>query len=219
MIIILGLHRSGSSCLAGVLHRLGVYMGSDFRGCEPDGGYEDRQLSRLCERAMRFPYLNPRQSITQFAENARGWVVRHNSSAEVVGAKYPHLCHYVRSLESLTTLKIVHASRPLEESIQSLIKRSGKRQSHKQLENVQRFLWQQKTEFLDEYAAKVDGCSHYTVEYDQLLNWPRQTISELAEWLGLNCDIADAVTYVKPSKRRIFPVGQESLRQRVAPGR
>lgn len=204
MIIILGLHRSGSSCLAGVLHRLGVYMGSDFRGCEPDGGYEDGQLARLCERAMRFPYLNPRQTITQFAENARGWLVRHYAACDKlqiasVGAKYPHLCYYVRSLELITeSLTIVHAYRPLEESIRSLIKRSGKRHSHKQLENVQKFLWQQKNEYLDK-------CTHYTVEYDKLLAEPRRTIGKLADQLALLGDIADAVAYVKPSKRRIFP--------------
>src|SRR5690606_19794006 len=55
-VAVVGLHSSGSSCLAGVLHHLGVHMGNTFTRSKFNGiGYEAVSLAKLCERAVPFP--------------------------------------------------------------------------------------------------------------------------------------------------------------------
>lgn len=212
MIVILGLHRSGSSCLAGVLHRLGVYMGENFSGCEPDGGYEDGYFARLCERSMRFPSVQQNVSISQFAENAKGWLLRHKGERKVVGIKYPHLCLFVRSLELLEPLVVIHSSRSLEDSMLSLIRRCGKRYSTTALENHQRLLWLMKNDYLEKHE-------HYTVDYNELVESPHKVISNLGVYLitkgiDINCEILSAVDYVDPSRRHIGKTPQEGYGKR-----
>ncbi len=58
-VAVIGLHRSGSSCLAGVLHNLGVHMGEMLTGYEPTGGFEAAELMRICESAYPFPSTEP----------------------------------------------------------------------------------------------------------------------------------------------------------------
>ena len=54
-VAVIGLHRLGSSALAGVLHKLGVHLGNQLGGYEPTGGFEAITLAHLCERAYPFP--------------------------------------------------------------------------------------------------------------------------------------------------------------------
>src|ERR1700694_5559510 len=58
-VAVIGLHRSGSSCLAGVLHNLGVHMGDELIGYEPTGGFEATGLAAVCEAAYPFPNTEP----------------------------------------------------------------------------------------------------------------------------------------------------------------
>ena len=55
-IVVLGLHRSGSSCLAMMLHKLGIHMGKNLVGIEGvrGGGGEAADLMKICEKAMPF---------------------------------------------------------------------------------------------------------------------------------------------------------------------
>jgi len=52
---VLGPHRSGSSCVAMLLHHLGVHMGNELGGYEGTGGGEAKGLADICESVMRFP--------------------------------------------------------------------------------------------------------------------------------------------------------------------
>jgi hypothetical protein len=56
---VLGPHRSGTSCVAMVMHHLGVHMGNELGGYEATGGGEAIGLANLCENAMRFPAIEP----------------------------------------------------------------------------------------------------------------------------------------------------------------
>ena len=59
-VAIIGLHSSGSSCVAGVLYHLGVHLGNHlggYYGNDPNGacGFEAVGLAQLCEAAIPFP--------------------------------------------------------------------------------------------------------------------------------------------------------------------
>jgi len=54
-LIVLGMHRSGTSALAGAAHRLGVAVGSDILEAQDDnvrGYYEQRAILDLHERLL-----------------------------------------------------------------------------------------------------------------------------------------------------------------------
>ncbi len=68
---VLGPHRSGTSCVAMVMHHLGVHMGNELGGYEATGGGEAIGLANLCEKAMRFPAIDPKIPDGQLASNSR----------------------------------------------------------------------------------------------------------------------------------------------------
>ena len=54
-VLVLGMHRSGTSALARGLEMLGVYLGNDFLSPQPDnptGYWEDRNIYELNERLL-----------------------------------------------------------------------------------------------------------------------------------------------------------------------
>ena len=54
-VLVLGMHRSGTSALARGLQMLGVYLGNDFLSPQPDnptGYWEDRNIFELNERLL-----------------------------------------------------------------------------------------------------------------------------------------------------------------------
>ena len=216
VVVVVGLHRSGSSCLAGVLAKLGVHFGHKFVGCEPDGGHESADVARFCEHAMRYPGTRLAWSWDRIARTLLGLIGARRSEApgRAVGIKYPHLCALARPLvEAMADrILIVHASRPLDESIASLIRRDGKRKPHEQLASVQRWLWDRKAELLATPGLRV-----LTVEYDDLIHDTAGQVSQLVEFLGVDppaAAIAEAVGYVDPGRRHIAPAAnpaQQSL--------
>ena len=192
-VAVIGLHRSGSSCMAGVLHKLGVYMGDRLGGYEPSGGFEARGLARLCERAYPFP-TTTRSMDDEVLGNA---MARHvagvrasglNRGCQAVGGKYPHLAAMGDVLTRVVgdSLRVIHIDRPLEESVASLQARSRKASgwlavSDEQAEAVQRFLWDRKRELL----ARVE---HLTVRYHDLVDDPAREVERIVDFLGIDPD-------------------------------
>ncbi len=129
---VLGPHRSGTSCVAMVMHHLGVHMGNELGGYEATGGGEAIGLANLCEKAMRFPAIDPKIPDGQIAKQLKAWVVTRKAEAirdrTVAGGKYPHLCRFANHLyEALgNSLRIIAVDRPIEASIRSLQDRSSR---------------------------------------------------------------------------------------------
>lgn len=204
-VMVLGLHRSGSSCLGGVLARLGVHMGNTFVGCEPDGGYEARDLANMCERALPFPSCTQVVPDDRFRENLRAFIRARNREAvkmgTICGGKYPHMCVFAPLAEQLCgdNLRVVHIERPLEESIASLRRRHPQHPRPEMLDNVQSMLYERKNAFLKSTAAPV-----INLTYADLVNDTRAQVARLAEFLPIACDEHKqylACEYVKPTMK------------------
>jgi hypothetical protein len=199
-VIIVGLHRSGSSLLANVLRKLGVYMGDKFGGCESDGGGEAIEILRICERAMPFPQMRLRMTPHNIKSQFATFVKKQWDTTEsLCGAKYPHFCVFAPYFTEIckARLHVIHAQRSLEHSIASLVKRSGKRHDHQKLENLQGFLWQEKNRFLK-------TTPHLTVQYDEMIDDPAAPMRAIVEHLKLevsDAQIKAALNYVQPHKR------------------
>jgi len=189
-VAVVGLHRSGSSCLAGVLHKLGVYMGQRLGGYEASGGYEAQGLAALCERAFPFPgverRVEERELRDALARHIRHVHARAQQLGRLAGGKYPHLCAMGAALQAICAdqLKVIHIDRPLEVSIESLRRRSrrarGRLQiSDEQAEIVQRWLWAHKQRWLP-------GIPHLRVSYDELCASPAVQVARIIDYLGLS---------------------------------
>ena len=204
-VAVIGLHRSGSSCTAMMLHKLGVNMGDRLGGYESmhGGGGEAVGLASICERACRFPS-------TAIKDNARlhrelfSWVQKRRSRAggAPVGGKYPHLCAMGDALKAACGdgLRVVHCDRPLDESIDSLKRRSRKCSgwlavSDEEAEAVQRWLWHKKADFLD--SMPKDAVLR--VEYERLMSSPAEIVDEMISFLALSPtrdQVKNAVSHV-----------------------
>ena len=121
-VCVMGLHRSGSSCVAMMLHKLGVHMGNELTGWEGvrGGGGEASGLAHVCETAMPFPESTPRCWSGTIQASLLQWIRDRQQEAyyqrTLVGGKYPHLCAFGSLLETTLKgrMKVIHTSRPLK---------------------------------------------------------------------------------------------------------
>lgn len=208
-VAIIGLHRSGSSSLAGAVHKLGVHMGDRLGGYESSGGFEAVGLSRLCEQAFPFPST----TLTMPSGLLRHQLSRHvrhvqksaRDRGKIAGGKYPHLCAMGEDLKAVCGdgLRCIHINRPIEESIASLVTRSRTMTgrlaaSDQQVREVQQWLWKEKQEFLKHNT-------HLQVEYHDLLASPGKQIDRIARFLGLKPTRRErqaAIDHIRPAFAR-----------------
>lgn len=206
-VAVVGLHRSGSSCVAMMLHKLGINMGDKLGGYEGrnGGGGEAVGLARICERVVRFPKVGISDTV-KCQHMLAGWIEERKKKANgrLFGGKYPHLCAMGPMLAytvGFGKLRVIHCDRPLEDSIDSLKRRSRQCTgwlaiTDQQAEEVQRWLWQEKQEFL----AMMPAETVLDVRYDRVLDDPGSVVNEICDFLGHTPtpqQIEAAVSHVK----------------------
>jgi len=137
-IAVLGLHSSGSSCMAGVLYHLGFYLGKEligYYGNNPQGdcGFEAVGLAGICEAAIPFPATESKWKRGKKWNRLKGFLNSKRREAynlsTVAAGKYPQLCQFGKQLVNLCGehLYIVAIDRPIRDSIRSLQKRDSKK--------------------------------------------------------------------------------------------
>lgn len=193
--LVVGLHASGSSCLATCLHKAGVHMGNAF-AYRPDSG-EAISVAKMMEEHMPFPSVELRDEDGLRKKMLR-WMTMKAKEHKHAGMKYPHLCATARLVSDAFDLRVVHIDRPLEDSVESLKRREPSR-TPAAIERVQRFLHDEKTKFL----STVD---HVTVDYYSLLERPGDELARALKHVGLkasNASMAQAVAHVDASRRHV----------------
>jgi hypothetical protein len=140
VIVVLGNHRSGTSCVAGVLHHLGVPMGAVLPAGvnNPVGQFEDSEFlelhrailgervqGRIVNEAWHWPKPEPTES--QRAAYA-SLVAGRCKARSVWGVKDPRLCFFAPmllfgALPSDTDLRCVHVHRAPKAAAASLAAR------------------------------------------------------------------------------------------------
>lgn len=209
---VIGLHRSGSSVTAGILHRLGVHMGNrligyENRGGRGTGGFEAHGLAMICEQAYPFPTIERAVPIETTRRRLRDWIDARQREAAwrgtIMGGKYPHLCFMIDLLLELEPeSRFIHIDRPIEESIRSLVDRSANargwlRATPEQCERLQRALWEAKTRAI----ARLPSDRVVTIRYADLTESPDSSVASLVRFLGLAVaeqQLSAAAGLVKP---------------------
>ena len=199
LVAILGLHSSGSSCLAGVLQALGVYLGTGLNG---PWGFEQNDFANICNRAIPRPEYRRVLPPLEVKGAFSAWldVMRQESPARTIGAKHPKLLALIPELEAAYAgpVRYVHIERPLEHSITSLIRREQTRVPDLDpaaLRNHQIALWEIKLVVL---AARPN----LTLDYYDLMARPDAVIHALVDYLELNptaAQLAEARARIRPT--------------------
>ncbi len=210
---VLGPHRSGTSCVAMIMHHLGVHMGNELGGYEATGGGEAIGLAKLCEKAMRFPNTDPTIPDQQLTRQLKNWIVARKAEANrdstVAGAKYPHLCRFVEHLHAGlgNSLRIIAVDRPIEASIRSLKNRSGKHRGQwfaaddKQCEQLQHSLLDHRERFI----ASHPEVPVHRIDFAKLTEDPETEIHALVAFLGImptTEELDSAIAHVNPDLRK-----------------
>ena len=206
---ILGLHSSGSSCLAGCLwHTNQVYMGKTlvgYYGTTPgkDCGYEALGMARILQSANKGWDAQMSRKRELLWHQVKQWIDQKKGEAArqgmIAAVKHPLLCGVPDQLtNSKSKLKLVISERPIEDSIKSIVKRQPN-VDPVLLDRHQRWL-QQGKELL---KSRHD---HVSVDYYDLLEDPIKSLEPVFEFLDLEVakDVLNKIkTHVQKKMRHV----------------
>ena len=132
MVAVMGPFSSGTSAIAGVLHRLGVAMGTSFEA--PDatnysGHYEAKELAIMCRQMFQEPWMTERCNSTERQSLLRVWAMIHTRSnlhkSSIVGGKHPSFCLMGNELtQAWNEPVVVSVERDENEICSSLLRRN-----------------------------------------------------------------------------------------------
>jgi hypothetical protein len=202
-VIVTGMHRSGTSMMAGLLMKCGLYLGNNLIGIlhdNPKGHFEDRNFMRINAEifeanAGRWGMppkkieIVPPKLINQMRAFVGMW-----PKDRPVGWKDPRACLTVqiwRGLIEPESLKVVHIKRPAMEIAHSLKKRNKFR--------IQKSLDLTKF-YLDRFYKNVDGIPYIETSYHDYFNDWRSTLGSVCEFIGLRIpkDIKPITDFIEP---------------------
>jgi Uncharacterized protein conserved in bacteria len=205
--IVFGAHSSGTSCVAGVLHHLGVSMGNrliGYYGNNPETlcGFEDADLAAICMRAVPITFNSVRIPLAHVEEQLRQWIQkRKQDHGLAVGGKHPLLCLFGDSLYRICgdSMRAVFVERPLESSIRSIISRPDVRclDIDKVITHMH-WLDSEKRKFRESLPNEIKT----VVSYEDLVADPEKHVRGIVEFLDYlpsEEQIKKAIYYVKPS--------------------
>jgi hypothetical protein len=215
-VLVLGNHRSGSSCLAGVLHKLGVNMGDRMLGAHPsnpDGHYEDWDFLHLNDRvvgAWKNPLVyqvddNPMYDLPALPPVYRKMytaLIELRNTKGLWGIKDPRLCITARYFRDLLDAPyIIEISRNREQIISSLMRRDG--MSNDEAIGIVRTYTRELNETISEYLSDL-RVEHLEIQFDDLCYNPNEVVLRIQNFLGEEFSpgaISQAVSHVNPSHR------------------
>jgi hypothetical protein len=193
-VAVLGLYRSGSTAVAGVLNHLGVDMGPPFF----HNFYESAWLSQKLRVWWNEPEITEKTSASKRVRILKQWIQKQESKgSKCIGMKHPLLSLCGPDLVAAwgSSVRFVWTCRPLEKSINSLVKLNWWNSSKS--EQTQRSLWAATTNF---FADR----EHLRIDFAQMMAEPRQQVLRLVEYLGLKPtaeQLAAATNYIQPTSK------------------
>jgi tetratricopeptide (TPR) repeat protein len=202
IIVVLGPRCGGTSAVAGVLHHLGVYMGTEFSLAyrELTESWEDSGLHQLCSRAFSEPGDLLQMDAGVLEAKLRSWADHHRRAARLAGrppgAKDPCLCLAVDFIrDTWGPIVPVVVDRPFAKVVSSLNRLGWLPDEQERAESTARLI-----------AARdlaLAGAKTIRVDFEELRATPSVVIRRLAEDLGLEVTEAQvqaaADNVVKPA--------------------
>ena len=193
-IIILGTPRSGTSCIAGILHNLGIHMGYRLKcgdAWNPIGYYQDEDIEAILHKYLG-DWQFPKWTTMQTSAEVKQWAQNRAEENRVWGVKSNRLVYYLQSfLEGAGPTKIILTKRNIEHSKASWQARSGDEPDP--VINI-----------AEAIPAALDACGvkpDLIVDYDHLVENPIFGVTKIARVCGVKVNV-DAINIVRKDYRR-----------------
>jgi hypothetical protein len=195
-IIIVGPGRCGTSCVAGVLHHLGVFVGLRLVGADatnPFGHFEDCEFLQLNAALLRQGL-----SHAEWAQRVRQLIAKRRALGVPWGWKDPRTCNLLRDyLEFFNDPKFVRCVRPADQIEASVVRAYGDRGWTPDQAYTLRSRREQE---LDRY---LPWYRYIEIDFDRLRQSREETVRSLVQFCGLGTvsaeRICSAVEFIRPS--------------------
>lgn len=216
-VIVLGMHRSGTSMIAGILYYLGVYMGEQLMIEDPitgptleqpHGYYEDREFMGINTHLLTnarggWENVPDRDQLLTICKsnnpNLDSLIKKRNEDHSVWGFKDPRvsltLLAYIHRLKSL---KVVLVTRNREDVIKSLLRREkwlNPNRANKLYDDYYHHIWSNLKDFNVDYL---------TISFKGMTKNSRFHIERIVGYLGLEPTLEQyqrALTHIRPEIR------------------
>lgn len=217
-VIIIGPHKSGTSAVAGVVHRLGVSMGNNLEPANesnPLGHFEDQDFINLNNDLLKRAggaWHTPPSSLT-IEQNADPILndiremleVKARQGGHIWGWKDPRTCLtlgvYVKLMQSPY---IIVVDRDPKDTAASLYKRDKADKSYNCTKEYALKLTEYYMQEAEQTIARSNGLNVTTINYEKMLKNPKRAVRKILRLLPINPtaeDIEKAAAHVKPSKK------------------
>ena len=200
-ILVVGIHRSGTSAAAGVLFHLGVPMGKEFlppMHQNPKGFFEDLKLMRI-QDAMIGDWRNPspRGLHPNYVQ-----AIRERSKQPLWGFKYPRTCYTLPIFCEVFQgkVKILHIVRPREDVILSLATRDLTMESATRVHDIYDINKKKNLE-----KAEKQGIPILTIRYDDMVDDSVRIVDTIRKFVypdGRDINMETAINFIDPLLRR-----------------
>jgi len=189
-IVVLGCFRSGTSAVAGILHHLGVFMGSEFdefTSHNKSGYWEDLEFKNF-HKKMELSSFNEKDR-----ENYEKLIRSRQVNFELWGLKDPLLCLFLDEfLNNLQDqVKLIVCDRNQEKIAQSMCNVLGNQDNYKNFLKLANF-------YVNSMNKQVYKCKipFLRVDHEKLIQQTSETIKEICNFLNLEYK-QQAFDYVK----------------------
>ena len=189
IIPVLGAYRSGSSCVAGILHKLGIFMGTKLtrrQGRIPRGVYEPKWLgeqlktmwderSLWCGKPQNIWPSNKRINVL------KEWINSALAKRNIAGFKHPLLCLSINDIIMASDghdIKAIRLLRNVDDSVASSRHVGFARNGNACRACI--------CKLIDIRDSAISNIEHFDINYDNLINEPHVVIAELINFIGIN---------------------------------
>ena len=184
-VVVLTTGRSGSSCVAQMLHELGCNMGDQLAHPHPGEAHVN---PTYCEPLDLLPagwgWSSAVAGDWAF-ERVRDHASRMRLRCSLFGIKLPGFAHNpnlaVAAIASagVERIKFVHSARGLDESVKSLVKTGWQTSSDRARDHLGF-----RSKSIQEFLGNVPATNQHTIEFDRLKRSPETEAARLAEFIG-----------------------------------
>lgn len=174
-VIVLGCFRSGTSAVAGILHKLGVHMGDSFdppSHANPEGFFEDLVFKKLVEE---WSVGKDVKGLVKINSEIR------NAEHKLWGVKFPKLCVLLNQFIPLTETdcKVIVCRRPKEDICNSMAKAIGYSSGDQYKVLVDYYVSRMEASLADFSGPKLE------VDFASIVSDPKKEAERIAEFVGL----------------------------------
>jgi hypothetical protein len=203
-ILVIGTPRSGTSCVAGILHHLGVPMGERLMPADewnPAGYFQDEDFEDILHEAVGawvFPdWQTSKPNLNgKFARQIRQLAAERSAQYPLWGVKSTRLVFFWNALKAgAGEMKDIKTQRPIEDSIASWESQTECGDGHE--ENPIRRM----SRALALGAKQMNITPHLTVDYNELLSDTGAIVQQIADVAGVPVTQA-AIDFVNADLRR-----------------